>query len=113
MKQNQDHHSVAHALYQLEFYFASLNLSFRAKDLYRKAYQELRGARYQDAWLDHLAEDPNVRAALEEPFTTHTIVETLMRTGHEPLIRVLIEWMQESQIGFSLAYILKARKRSQ
>lgn len=111
MSYSHERLSVAQTFYQLDFYLEAVGLPFRVKDLYRQAYKEKRGEHYQEAWLDHLAEDARVRASLDEPFTTHTIVEGLLRTGHEPVLRRLVESIRENSVGFTQAYIVGARRR--
>ncbi|MCY0876388.1 MAG: hypothetical protein OWT28_08980 [Firmicutes bacterium] len=111
MKSEQDHLSVAQALYQLNFYLTCLGLTFTVKDIYREAYQSRRGEAYKDAWLDVLHEDPAVCASIDEPFTTHTIIETLLRTGHEHLVRVLIRRIRAEGIGFAHAYMAQSRRK--
>lgn len=112
MKPGQDHLSVAQALYQLEFYLQTLQLSFNVKDIYKEAYEQKRGAAYKDDWLDVLSDNPAVKTSIDEPFTTHTIAETLLRTGHDQLVRVLIKRIQEAQIGFTHAYIVGMERRN-
>lgn len=111
MKSEQDHLSVAQALYQLNFYLQCLGLSWTVKDIYKEAYQTRRGDAYKDAWLDVLAEDPAVCASLDEPFTTHSIMETLLRTGHEHLVRALIRRIRAEEIGFAHAYLAGSRRK--
>lgn len=106
-----EHLSVAKALYQLEFYLRQLNLSVSVKDLYRTAYQERRGEQYDDRWLDVLEENPEVCGAVDEPFTTQNIVETLMRTGHEPIVRALMKEIRKQNIGFSQLYMIASIPR--
>jgi len=106
MKSGQEHLSVAQALYQLDFYLQQLDLPFCVKDLYREAYATRRGDAYKDDWLDVLVEDPAVAGCLHSPFTTHSIAETVLRTGHEQLVRVLIRKIQQEEIGFTQAYIV-------
>ncbi|MCL6637385.1 MAG: hypothetical protein K6T26_05505 [Alicyclobacillus sp.] len=101
-----EHLSVAKALYQLSFYLKALNLPFSIQDIYRQAYQKRRGDRYDDRWLSHLHENPDVAASIDEPFTTSTIVETLMRTGHEPIVRVLMREVRKRNIQFTQAYMI-------
>lgn len=113
MSRNHERLSVAQTFYQLDFYLEAIGMPFRVKDLYREAYQEQRGEQYHETWLDHLAEDARVQASLDEAFTTHTIVENLLRTGHEPVLRRLIESIREHSVGFSQAYIVGAHRRRQ
>jgi len=47
MKSEQDHLSVAQALYQLNFYLQCLGLSWTVKDIYKEAYQTRRGDAYK------------------------------------------------------------------
>ena len=108
MSTNKDHRSVAQAFYQLNFYLETIGAPFSVKDLYHSAYAERRGERYQDEWIAHLEDDPNVRASLDEPFTAHTIIETLFKTGHEAIFRQLIKHIRKSQIGFTQLYIVGA-----
>ncbi|GIM47871.1 hypothetical protein DNHGIG_34200 [Collibacillus ludicampi] len=97
---------VAKAFYQLDFYLKILHLPFRVKDLYRRVYQKRLGDYYTDEWIDELSSDPDVVKSIHEPFTTQTIVETLMHTGHEPIIRALLREMRRRKIGFTQAYIM-------
>lgn len=108
---SQEHHSLAKALYQLDFYLRQLGLEFTVKDIYREAYQKRRGSFYKDDWLDRLRDDPDMKEALAEPFTTHTIAETLLQTGHEPILRTLIGRIREAGIGYMQAYIIGAGRR--
>lgn len=93
------------ALYQLDFYLKALDLPFTVKDLYRKAYQERLGPHYSDEWLDDLEQDPDVLDSMSDPFTTQTIIETLLKNGHESIIRVLLRETRNMGIGFTQAYI--------
>ncbi len=113
MTGKQDHRSVAQALYQLDFYLKTVGFSFRVKDLYRAAYRELRGQHYSDEWLDHLESDPRVAESIQKPFTTHTIAETLLLTGHHPILREMMRRLREEGIGFTQAYIAGSERRSQ
>jgi hypothetical protein len=97
---------VAKAFYQLDFYLKTLRLPFRVKDLYRRVYEKRLGDSYTDEWMDDLGSDPDVRRSIHEPFTTQTIVETLIQNGHEPLVRALLREMRRRKIGFSHAYIM-------
>ena len=101
---------AARALYQLDFYLRQVNAPFTVKDIYRGAYQRKQGAAYCDGWLDRLEEDPDVKASLQEPFTTHSIAKTLLRTGHEPLLRQLVARIRAERIGYMQAYIVGAEK---
>jgi len=101
-----EHLSVAKALYQLNFYLNTLGLPFTIVNLYERAYRARRGDNYDARWLDHLEENPEVTHSLEEPFTTHTIVETLMRTGHEPLVRALMREVRRHGVEFTQAYMI-------
>lgn len=101
-----EHLSLATALHQLNFYLETLELPFTARDLYAMAYRDRRGDHYDDRWLSHLHEDPEVQKSLEEPFTAQTIVETLMRTGHEPILRALMREIQRRNIVFTQAYLI-------
>jgi hypothetical protein len=98
------------ALYQLDFYLKALNLPFSVKDLYRKAYAERLGPHYSDDWLDDLEHDPDVQEGMNEPFTTKTIIETLMKNGHESIIRALLRETRNLGIGFTQAYIIGIEK---
>lgn len=109
----QDHRSVSQALYQLDFYLKTVELPFGVKDLYRAAYRDLRGQHYSDEWLDHLGSDPRVKESLDQPFTTHTIAETLLLTGHHPILREMMRRLREEGIGFMQAYIAGTERRSQ
>ncbi len=105
------HLSVAKALYQLDFYLKTLALPITVQDLYERAYRDRRGSQYDDRWLQTLPDSPEVAGALEEPFTTHTIVETLMRTGHEPIVRALMREVRRQHIGFTHAYMIGSHRR--
>ncbi|MFX4302157.1 hypothetical protein ACOJUR_07815 [Alicyclobacillus tolerans] len=106
-----DHLSVAKALYQLDFYLQQLNMDIRVRDLYERAYREKRGDRYDDRWLQVLDEHLEVRDSLSEPFTTQTILEVLMRTGHEPLVRSLMREIRRRKIGFTHIYLIGRSSR--
>lgn len=81
------------------------------RDLYEKAYRERRGERYDDRWLNHLQENPEVSEALSDSFTASTIVETLMRTGHEPMVRALMKEIRRRNIRFTQAYMMGMPRR--
>ncbi|MCL6627362.1 MAG: hypothetical protein K6T68_12350, partial [Alicyclobacillus shizuokensis] len=70
MTHSGEHLSVAKALYQLNFYLEVLNLPVTVKDLYQRAYRQRRGEQFDDRWLEHLEENPEVVESLDEPFTT-------------------------------------------
>jgi hypothetical protein len=106
-----EHLSVAKALYQLEFYLQQLNIQLTVKDLYSLAYKERRGDKFDDGWLSVLDENPDVVHSIEEPFTTQNIIETLMRTGHEPLVRALMREIRHHKIGFSQLYMIGSSRR--
>jgi hypothetical protein len=101
-----EHLSVAKALYQLNFYVKTIGLPFTVRDLYERAYKKRRGDRYDDRWLSCLHENPDVLESVEEPFTAHSIIETLMRTGHEPMVRALLREVRIREIGFTQAYMI-------
>ena len=111
----QDHHNQSRytsdqALFQLDFYLRALDLPVTIKDLYRKAYEERLGPHYSDDWLDDLEHDPDVQEGMNEPFTTQTIIETLMKNGHEAIVRVLLREIRTLGIGFTQAYIIRTNK---
>jgi hypothetical protein len=106
-----EHLSVAKALYQLNFYLKTLDLPLTVTDLYERAYRNRRGDHYDDRWLSVLHENPDVVDSIEDPFTTHTIVETLMRTGHEPIVRALMKEVRKNKIGFTQAYMIGMPRR--
>jgi hypothetical protein len=101
-----EHLSVAKALYQLNFYLKTVGLPFTVQDLYERAYKSRRGDRYDDRWLTCLHENPDVLDSIEEPFTAHSIIETLMRTGHEPIVRALMKEVRTRKIEFTQAYMI-------
>lgn len=101
------------ALHQLDFYLKTLEVPFTVKDLYRKAYHERLGPHYSDDWLDDLEQDPDVLEGMSEPFTTQSIIETLMRGGHEPVVRALLRETREYGIGYYQAMIGRINKRNQ
>ncbi len=111
MTHSGEHLSVAKALYQLNFYLEILNLPITVKDLYRRAYRQQRNDQFDDRWLDHLEENPEVVESLDEPFTTQTIIEVLMKTGHQPLVRALMREVRRRDIGVSHAYMFGHTKR--
>ncbi len=111
MNINQDHRNLAKALRQLNFYLETINLPFTARDLYHSAYEGPLEDRLSDEWLDHLATLPEVESALQEPFTTHTIAETLIQSGHEALLKELISRVRHADISFAQAYIVGVDKR--
>lgn len=106
-----EHLSVAKALVQLNFYLQTLELPVTVKDLYERAYKNRRGDRYDDRWLTQLEENPDMSDALEEPFTSASIVETLMRTGHEPIVRALMKEIRNRDIQFTQAYMIGMPRR--
>lgn len=106
-----EHLSVAKALYQLDFYLNTLDLPISVRDLYAAAYKGRRGEAYDDRWLDYLADNPEVVDSLDEPFTSHTIIEVLMKTGHEPIVRSLIREVRRRDIGFTHAYMIGSHRR--
>ena len=106
-----EHLSVAKALYQLEFYLEQPNLPTTVRDLYAIAYKERRGEQYDDRWLSCLDENPDVANSIDESFTTQNIVETLMRTGHEPIVRALMKEIRKQKIGFSQLYMIGSSRR--
>ncbi|PWI58236.1 hypothetical protein [Sulfoacidibacillus thermotolerans] len=111
MNSNHEHYSVARAFYQLDFYLEAINAPFSIKDLYRRAYAEKRKDHFDDQWLDHLADDEHIRESLEDSFTAHTIVETLLKTGHEAVLRQLIKHLRKERIHFAEVYISGAGKK--
>lgn len=106
-----EHLSVAKALYQLDFYLRTLELPFSVVELYAMAYKERRGNHFDDRWLTCLDENPDVSTSIEEPFTTQTIIETLMRTGHEPIVRALMKEVRRRKIGYTQAYMIGLPRR--
>jgi hypothetical protein len=106
-----EHLSVARALYQLDFYLDALNLPFTVVDLYERAYKDVRGDHYDDRWVRCLHENPEVVKAADEPFTTHSIIDTLLRTGHEPMVRALMKEVRKRNIGFTQAYMIGMPRR--
>ncbi|MBX6352354.1 MAG: hypothetical protein IRZ10_03380 [Thermoflavifilum sp.] len=106
-----EHLSVAKTLYQLDFYLRILDLPFTVRDLYEAAYKRRRGARYDDRWLDTLEDNPEVAESIHEPFTAQTIIDTLMRTGHTPIVMALMREIRRRRIGFSQAYLREAPRR--
>lgn len=108
---DSEHLSVATALYQLDFYLKTLKLPFSSLDLYEMAYRDRRGEQYDDRWVRNIYDNPDVTVTVDQPFTTHTIVETLMRTGHEPIIRALMKEIRRRHIGFTSAYMVGMPRR--
>jgi hypothetical protein len=106
-----EHLSVAKTLYQLDFYLRILELPFTVRDLYEAAYKHRRGDRYDDRWLEQLEDNPDVVQSIDEPFTTQTIIENLMRTGHEPIVRALMREVRRRNIGFTQAYMMGSPRR--
>lgn len=106
-----EHLSVAKAFYQLDFYLDTLNLPIRVIELYERAYKARRGDHYDDRWVRCLHENPEVVKSTDEPFTTQTIIETLMRTGHEPMVRALMKEVRKHKISFTQAYMIGMPRR--
>ncbi len=106
-----EHLSVAKALYQLDFYLQQLNLETTVRDLYGMAYKERRGEKFNDGWITVLDQNPDVVHSIEQPFTTQNVIETLMRTGHEPLVRALMKEIRRQKIGFSQLYMIGSSRR--
>ncbi len=111
MNSNHEHYSVARAFYQLEFYLDAISAPFTIKDLYRNAYAEKRKDHYDDKWLDHLEDDARITESLEDSFTAHTIVEALLKTGHEAVLRQLIKHLRKERIHFTQLYISGAGRK--
>ncbi len=107
-----EHLSLATALYQLDFYLQTLSLSVTSRDLYAKAYKDTRGEHYDDTWLLRLAEDPQVKESINQSFTAKTIVHTLIRTGHEPIVRELMNEIRRLDITFTQAYLVTTPRSS-
>lgn len=106
-----EHLSVAKALYQLDFYLKTLNLPLTVQDLYARAYKGRRGEAYDDRWLEHLDENPEVVESLDEPFTSQTALDVLVKTGHAPIVRVLMREMRRHDIGYTHAYMMASHRR--
>lgn len=106
-----EHLSVAKAFVQLDCYLDMIGLPMTVRHLYEKAYRDRRGERYDDRWLNHLQENPDISEALSEPFTASSIVETLMRTGHEPIVRALMKEIRRRNIQFTQAYMIGMPRR--
>ncbi|WAH35347.1 hypothetical protein [Alicyclobacillus dauci] len=106
-----EHLSVAKALYQLEFYLDQLNAPFDIYHLYATAYKEQRGSQYDERWLYCLDDNPEVENCLDEGFTLQTIVDTLLRTGHEPVVRALMRSFRREKIAISQLYLIGATPR--
>lgn len=103
---SESEQEVAKAFLQLDFYLKTLQLPFTVKDLYRRAYQKRLGDDYNDRWIDWLAGDPKYEGALHEPFTAYTIIQTLKKHGHEPVIYALYRLTRRMEIGYSHAYVI-------
>jgi hypothetical protein len=106
-----EHLSVAKALYQLEFYLDQLDAPFDIYHLYAAAYQEQRGSQYDERWLYCLDDNPEVENCLDESFTLQTIVDTLLRTGHEPIVRALMRSFRKEHIAISQMFLIGATPR--
>ncbi|WP_245629997.1 hypothetical protein [Alicyclobacillus acidiphilus] len=106
-----EHLSVAKALYQLEFYLDQLDAPFDIYYLYAAAYKEQRGSQYDERWLYYLDDNPDVEHCLDESFTLQTIVDTLLRTGHEPVVRALMRSFRREQIGITQRFMYGATPR--
>ncbi|TDY50541.1 hypothetical protein C7445_10293 [Alicyclobacillus sacchari] len=106
-----EHLSVAKVLYQLEFYLDQLNTTFDIYHLYSEAYREQRGSLYDERWLYYLDDNPQVQNCLDESFTLQTIVETLLRTGHEPLVRALMRAFRRERISITQRFMYGATPR--
>ncbi|MFD1674643.1 hypothetical protein [Alicyclobacillus fodiniaquatilis] len=106
-----EHLSVAKALYQLESYLEQLHASFNIYQLYAAAYKERRGSQYDERWLYCLDDNPEVENCLDEGFTLKSIVDTLLRTGHEPIVRALMRAFRRDHIAISQLYLIGATPR--
>lgn len=106
-----EHLSVAKALYQLEFYLDQLSAPFNIYHLYAAAYKEQRGSQYDERWLYCLDDNPEVEGCLDESFTLQSIVDALLRTGHEPIVRALMRSFRKEQISISQLYLIGATPR--
>lgn len=103
-----EHLSVAKALYQLESYLDELDAPFDIYALYSAAYKEQRGSQYDERWLYCLNDNPDVEGCLDEPFTLQSIVDVLIRTGHEPIVRALMRSFRREGIAISQLYLIGA-----
>lgn len=106
-----EHLSVAKALYQLESYLEELDAPFDIYALYAAAYKEQRGLNYDDRWLQCLNDNPDMENSLDEPFTLQSIVDILLRTGHEPIVRSLMRAFRRDGITVSQLFLSGATPR--
>lgn len=97
---------VIKACYQLEQYLHALKVPFTVRALYERAYKDRLGIDYDPSFLLNLENDARLVESKNEPYTTHTIMETLVQFGHEPLIRALLRETRRLNIGFTHAYIM-------
>ncbi|RIV29335.1 hypothetical protein D2Q93_00350 [Alicyclobacillaceae bacterium I2511] len=102
---DEDRLSLVKAIHQLNFYLHTLGVPFTAIDLYKRANTK-RESNLEEVWLQDVSQIPEAVKALDEPFTTVTIVETLMRTGYSSVVRVLMREIRHQKITYSQAYIM-------
>lgn len=105
-------YEVVKACYQLQLYLSTLNLPFTVRSLYEKAYKSRLGVDYDPTFLLDLQNDTRFISAKDEPYTTQTIIETLLQYGHEPLVRTLLKETKKLNVGFTQAYIMGFNRKS-
>lgn len=97
---------VRKACFLLQQYLNALDVHFNVRSLYEQAYRKRLGIDYDPTFLLNLEQDPRLQSAKDEPYTTQTIIETLLQFGHEPLVRTLLRETRKLNIGFTQAYIM-------
>ncbi|UOF89413.1 hypothetical protein LSG31_16120 [Fodinisporobacter ferrooxydans] len=102
----QKRSAVLKAFFQLNFYIQALELPFTVEELYREAYQTEHGANYNEDWLEIIHHDKYFADVLDEPFTTHTFIETLLRAGHDRIVKLLMKRVRDYGVGFAHAYVM-------
>lgn len=98
--------TVAKAFIQLDFYMKVLSVPLTVKSIYETAYKKRLGSYYSDTWLLKLENHPGKESFLNERFTVQSIIETLMKSGYEPFIRVLLREVKRRDIEYTQAYIM-------
>lgn len=111
MNMDQDQRVLVKVLVQLNFYLTTIQLPFNAYELYCHTLTEIPQENLSEERFAQLSVDPDILAALDEPFTTHTIAETLLEMGNESLLRELITRVRDADIEFTQAYIMGAHRR--
>jgi hypothetical protein len=105
----QDNLQLARALFQLTIYLETCEVPLTVKEFYEITYGELWEEMPGATWLGHLAEDPAVNTARDEPYTLKTVFDTM----YENELGLLIEVIEEvtAKLGIGMGMISPGRYR--